>query len=155
MPTLIHEHIGPITPTEEEAALARESSRRLAELLDAAEGFRVRPSGAGKSGGDVVLPLPAVRLLAEILDQMAQGNAVTLIPTHAELTTQQAADLLNVSRPFLIKLIDQRKLPCRKVGKHRRIRLRDVLRFKQQSDRERQAALRELAAEGQDLDMGY
>ena len=98
----------------------------------------------------VALPMPAVRLLAEILSQMAQGNAVTLIPIHAELTTQQAADLLNVSRPFLIKLLEQQRLPFRKVGKHRRVRFSDVLGFKQHSDEQRRAALQRLAAEGQE-----
>lgn len=155
MTTLLGESIGPVTPTEAEAALAKESSRRLSQLLGHARDFRVQPRGNGKAPEPVALPLPAVRLLAEILTQMAQGNAVTLIPIHAELTTQQAADLLNVSRPFLVKLLEQERLPYRKVGKHRRVRFSDVLAFKRRSDDERAAALQRLAAEGQELDMGY
>lgn len=155
MPALLEEPIGPVAPTQEESAVAKEASRQLAHLLGAAGEFRVQSQAAGKRGESVALPMPAVRLLAEILTQMAQGNAVTLIPIHAELTTQQAADLLNVSRPFLIKLLEQQRLPFRKVGKHRRIRFSDVLSFKQHSDEQRRTALERLAAEGQELNMGY
>jgi len=155
MTTLLGESIGPVAPTDEEAALAKESSRRLAQLLGHARDFRVQSRGNGKPPEPVALPLPAVRLLVEILTQMAQGNAVTLIPIHAELTTQQAADLLNVSRPFLVKLLEQGRLPFRKVGKHRRVRFSDVLVFKRHSDDARAAALQRLVAEGQELDMGY
>jgi excisionase family DNA binding protein len=155
MLTLPGESIGPVTPTEQEAALARESSERLSRLLEVPQELRIQSQGAGKRSEAVVLPAPAVRLLAEILAQMAQGNAVALTPIHTELTTQQAADLLNVSRPFLVKLLERGKLPFRKVGKHRRIRLNDLLAFKQVSDAERQAALERLAAEGQELGMGY
>lgn len=155
MPTLLGESIGPVAPTEQETALAKESSRRLSRLLGATREFRVQSRGTGKPSEAIVLPMPAVRLLVEILTQMAQGNAVTLIPIHAELTTQQAADLLNVSRPFLVKLLEQGKVPFRKVGKHRRVRFSDVLALKHSTDADRRAALERLAAEGQELQMGY
>jgi excisionase family DNA binding protein len=86
---------------------------------------------------------------------MAAGRGVSLIPENAELTTVQAAAVLNVSRPFLIKLLTERALPFRKVGKHRRIRMEDVMAYKNQIDREREAVLDELAAEAQKNDMGY
>lgn len=155
MPVLLEQSIGPVAPTQEESAVAKEASRQLSQLLGAAGEFRVQSQAAGKRAESVALPISAVRLLAEILTQMAQGNAITLIPIHAELTTQQAADLLNVSRPFLIKLLEHHKLPFRKVGKHRRIRFSDVFSFKQRSDEQRRATLEQLAAEGQELNMGY
>ena len=84
---------------------------------------------------------------------MAQGNAVTLIPVHAELTTQEAADLLNVSRPFLIKLVDTGEIPCRKVGRHRRIRYNDLMAYKQRNDRLRRQALDEIVGISQELNL--
>jgi excisionase family DNA binding protein len=155
MPTPLAEPIGPVAPTERETAIAKESSRKLSRLLGSVPEFHVQPGETGESGETIVLPRSAVRLLVEILTQMAQGNAVTLIPIHAELTTQQAADLLNVSRPFLVKLLEQGKIPFRKVGKHRRIRFSDVLAFKERTDAERRTALERLVAEGQELGMGY
>ena len=101
------------------------------------------------------LPAGAADLIMHVLEAMAAGRDVTLIPESAELTTVQAADVLNVSRPFLIKLLDQKVIPHRKVGKHRRIRMEDVMAYKNAIDREREQVLDQLAREARAHDMGY
>jgi excisionase family DNA binding protein len=92
-------------------------------------------------------PTAAYRLLVDVLTQMSQGNAVTLIPIHAELTTQEAADLLNVSRPYLIKQIEAGKIPHHKIGRHRRIRFNDLIAYKERVDADRAQAIDELIAQ--------
>jgi excisionase family DNA binding protein len=151
-----------VTPTAADTELARDSSRQLAKLLGRQHAvgqqfsdFQLRFQTVNEPEEVVVIPVSALHLLTDILTQMALGNAVTLMPIHAELTTQQAADILNVSRPFLIGLIDADKIPCRKVGTHRRIRFEDLMAYKQDVDRKRLQALAELASEAQALDMGY
>ena len=108
-----------------------------------------------KREAKITFPFSAIKLLLQILTQMAEGNAVTLIPIHAELTTQEAASLLNVSRPFLIKLLEEGKIPFHKIGTHRRVRFIDLLKFKDEADEISQKALEELVKQAQELDMGY
>jgi len=140
----------PVAPTEEDSSLARESSRSLSSLTNSNLNVHIRDTNE-----DIVLPASAVRLLVDLLSAMADGDAVTLIPIHAELTTQQAADFLGVSRPFLVKLLEEGKLPFNKVGTHRRVQFRDLMDYKRQIDDQRQKTLDELAAQAQELDMGY
>ena len=91
----------------------------------------------------------------DILEAMAAGRGVTLIPQNAELTTVQAAEILNVSRPFLIKLLESNEIPYRKVGKHRRVKMEDVMAYKDRIDKEREAILDALVADAQENNMGY
>ena len=146
--------IGDLLPSEQESAQARESSRVLSMYARRAEALQVEVSD--NNHREVIsLPAGAVRLLLDLLTEMAEGNAVTLMPMHAELTTQQAADILNVSRPYLVKLLDAGTIGHRKVGTHRRVLLRDLIAYKQQVDQERLSALDELTKQAEELDMGY
>ncbi len=107
------------------------------------------------SSDKLTLSVAATNLLEQILQEMAGGRAVKLTSLEAELTSQQAADLLFVSRPYFIKLLERGTIPFRKVGKHRRIQLADVIHYKQQTDSLRLEVLRELSAQAQELGMGY
>jgi excisionase family DNA binding protein len=144
-----------VPPSKEDIELARTSGQRLAPMARRGQPLTLRVREAGKKEETIELPAGAVKLLQAILEDMASGRAVTIVPQNAELTTQQASDFLNVSRPFLGQLLEQKKLPCRLVGTHRRIRFEDVLRFKETTDAERRKVLDQLAAEAQDLKMGY
>lgn len=145
----------PIVPTAKDAAIAREASRMLAPYADHLENLRFQVGEERKATHNFLLPPSAIRLLLDLLTEMAAGNAVTLIPVHAQLTTQQAADVLNVSRPFLVTMLEQGKIPHLKVGTHRRILFEDLMRFKKNIDAERQKALDELIKESDQLNMGY
>jgi excisionase family DNA binding protein len=156
MTTLVPENFETVAPTEAEARLARESSRRLAaHKLGRRSSVRIQVLDGRGEAEAVVVPASALRLFLHLLTEMSQGNAVTLIPTHAELTTQQAADLLNVSRPYLVKLLDEGKVPCRTVGKYRRVRFDDLMAYKRRDDEARAKILDQLTAEAQELGLGY
>lgn len=142
-------------PSSEAAQQAQLALRALGKLKPkkASRTVEVRPV----SGPDVAisLPLDAFRVLLEVLGQMANGNAVTIVPVHAELTTQQAAELLNVSRPFLIALLEEKKIPYRRVGTHRRILAQDLLAYRVRDREARKEALRALTEEAEALGLGY
>jgi excisionase family DNA binding protein len=146
MATLIER---PVLPTADDAELAAQASRQLSRARNA--DLRVQVDG----GEMLRLPRAVSDLLYHILTEMAQGNAVTLFPVHAELTTQEAADYLNVSRPYLIRLLDERKIPHHMVGTHRRIRFSDLDQYRRTADAERQQVMDELAAQSQKLGLGY
>jgi excisionase family DNA binding protein len=143
-----------VPPSKEEVELARASGQRLASLARRGRSLTLRVHDDGEEE-TIELPASAVKLLQAILEDMASGRTVTIVPQDAELTTQEAADVLNVSRPFLIQLLEQNKLPFRLVGTHRRVRFEDVLRFKENIDAERRKVLDQLTAEAQELKMGY
>ncbi len=152
MTTLALDPTEPVAPTEADAMLARESARRLAPQLAKANGA-MRLQVVDDAGGSdaVTIPTAAFRLLVAILAQMASGNAVRLIPHHAELTTQEAAELLNVSRPYLVRLLDEGKIPFRHVGTHRRVLFKDLMAYRTEHRRLRGAALDDLTRLSQEL----
>lgn len=155
MSTLMPENFETVAPTVADAALALESSRLLASHpLNLHAGIRLQLLD-GDAAETMTVPASALRLFVHLLTEMSQGNAVTLIPTHAELTTQQAADLLNVSRPYVVKLLDEGKIPSRLVGKYRRVRFDDLMAYKRKDDEAREKVLDQLSADAQDLGMGY
>ncbi len=137
-------------PSKAEAILAKETSRVLAGRKQTAEPLQLRMLD-GSAEATVRIPAPAVRMLVRILEEMARGNAVTLIPVNAELTTQEAADMLNISRPSLIQLLDEGKIDFRKVGTHRRVRFEGLMAYSRRVDADRRAALAALAAYDQEL----
>ena len=142
-------------PSRAAAEQARTALRALTALpRRRVRVVQVRPEGASEETS-VTVPVDAFDLFVAILAQMANGNAVTIVPVHAELTTQQAADLLNVSRPYVIQLLEERKIPSRRVGAHRRVRAEDLLRYRQREEERRKEILDELTAEAEKHGLGY
>lgn len=143
-------------PVEREVQAALQGQRALAAYL--ATQFETQSIQIFDDENEahlVELPTSALRLLVDILGEMAGGNAVKVVPIHAELTTQEAADLLNVSRPHMVKLLEQGMLPFHKAGKHRRVRFADLMEFKAGRDQKSEKALAELAKQAQELGLGY
>jgi excisionase family DNA binding protein len=141
---------------EREIAAAIEGQRALAAYL--ATQFktqRIQIFDEKNQAHPVELPTSALRLLVNILSELADGDAVKVVPIHAELMTQEAADLLNVSRPHLVKLLESGSLPFHKMGKHWRIRFADLMNFKTTRDRASGEAMEELAKQAQELELGY
>lgn len=134
----------PVLAPDREASLVRELDEALAKNLDTA---RLR----SPSGEEIELPNSVFEVLVRVVHEMARGNAVRVLPVHAELTTQQAAEILGVSRPYLVGLLEEGEVPFRKVGSHRRVRLDDLLVYKNTRDRRRRNALDDLATESQEL----
>lgn len=142
-----------ITPTDTDTQLARVSRDALAPLLGEKGISRahIHFSTESDNEADIILPLSAVHLLFQALQEMAKGNTVTLLPVDTELTTQQAAEMMRVSRPSLIKMLDDNKLPYRKIGAHRRVRYEDVALYLKTERARRAEVMRELMAETERL----
>jgi len=155
MATLPDDPVALTEPTASEKASARKSSRQLETYLRTNQRLALQVVADDRPGEVLAVPRDALKLLSHILAEMAQGNAVTLIPIHAELTTQEAADMLHVSRPYVVRLLEEGHMPHHKVGTHRRVLLRDVMAYKARSRTERSQALDALTAQAQELHMGY
>lgn len=141
-------------PTPADVEQAKISSRTLSKYADV-DRVQLAIRGCNGESDDLVLPGHVLQILLDVLSEMSKGNAISLIPHHQELSTQEAANLLNVSRPFLVGLLEKGDIPFRKVGAHRRVLLRDILGYKENTDRQRVQALDDLAALSQDEEMGY
>jgi excisionase family DNA binding protein len=139
-------------PTKIESEKASQAASAFARAL----AHNALPLRINEKGQDVRLDLPPSLglLLLDLLTHVARGEMVTFVPYGAELTTQQAADVLNVSRPFLIKLLKQEQIPFHKVGSHRRLSTTDIMRYKEQRDKGRSQGLDELQRLGQEYDAG-
>lgn len=138
-------------PTPDEAEKARKAGAILTRHTNRKRGLSLHVKH-GSESASVELPPAIARLMLDLLECIGKGEAVTLVPFGAELSTQQAAEMLNVSRPLVVKLIETREIPHHKVGTHRRIRAEDLLAYKQRRDRTRNAALTRLARLGQEAD---
>jgi len=141
-------------PTAQEAEEAKITSRALSKYAHN-ERLHLKIASNNNESEDLILPGYAINLLLAMLTEMSKGNAITVMPIHAELSTQETAELLNVSRPHLVDLLEQGKIPFRKVGTHRRVLAKDVFDYKQRIDEARLKALDDLAAQAQELGMGY
>ena len=139
--------------TGDQAALLASASRLMGEALDHARAARVALVGESEDGDVARIDVPpaTLRVLSRILAMMASQQTFLLYPADTELTTGQAADMLGVSRPYLIARLEAGDLPFRKVGRHRRIRMEDVLAYKATMQVERKAALDELVAQSEAL----
>ncbi|MDG4833177.1 excisionase family DNA-binding protein [Solwaraspora sp. WMMD1047] len=146
--------VSPVAPDPQSVAVAAEALPRVQAYLrthqDSSATVRLIDD---EDGGQLVVPRGAVELLARVLAHMANGHSVSVVPAHAELTTQQAAELLNVSRPYLIGLLDAGEIEYRKVGTHRRVMAGSLLAYKHQDDARRRAAADELTQLAQEMDL--
>lgn len=140
----------PIQPDETDISNAVEALPHIKDYL-ASHTDAVVQLGTSDPRETVLVPRGAVELLARILTHMAAGEGVSVVPSHAELTTQQAADLLNVSRPFLIGLLDAGEIEHRKVGKHRRIKAQSLMTYLARDDQYRDSAADELTRLNQEM----
>ena len=147
-PLTMEDQIRRMTPV----AAPPEQQAQVAALFKALEGMVHLPKRrapkcqlVGPKGESIPLPETVFYVLERVVEVMARGDSITVVPVGREVTTQQAADLLNVSRQYLVRLLDEGRMPFRKTGKHRRLRIEDVLSFKEKRDKDRRAGLRELS----------
>ena len=140
----------PQFPTEAEMAQAKEAGRQLARLLPEGQ-LPLRLVTENNQHEMISIPPGAVRLFLDVLTQLGQGRGVTILPKKAELTTQEVADFLNVSRPYVVKLIESGALPARAVGTRRRVAFQDLIKFDEADRKRRRAALNEIAQIDQEL----
>lgn len=140
----IRQMIPVATPPEQQAQVAA-LSKALKGMVHQPKRQAPKCQLVGPKGETIAIPESVLYVLQRVAEVLARGDSITVVPVGRELTTQQAADLLNVSRQYLVRLLDEGRIPFYKTGKHRRLRLEDVLAFKNKRDQERRARLRELS----------
>lgn len=141
----------PIAAPPEQRGQVAALSRALEGMLHTPKRRAPRCQLVGPKGESIPLPESVFYLLERVAEVMAGGDSITVVPVGKEVTTQQAADILNVSRQYLVRLLDEGRVPFGKTGKHRRVRIEDVLAFKEKRDKDRRAGLRELSRVTQEL----
>lgn len=147
-----HHTLDPTTLTDEERRLLLEQIRSASAQAEDESGRRVALQVGDQ---EITLPETVARVLIDTLAEVAAGQPVTVAPADDELTTREAAELLNVSRPHLVKLLENGAIPFRTVGSHRRVRRRDVLAYKARQREEAEEAMQRLADQAQELGIGY
>ena len=143
-----------VSLSDQDAELLAQASRLMGEALDRSRARRIALVEERDDGGDIVrieVPPATLRLLSQILALMARQQTFVLYPESSELTTKQAAEVLGVSRPFLIRVLEAGQIPFRKVGRHRRVLMQDVLAYKKTMQIKRRAALDELVKASEDI----
>lgn len=145
----------PSEEEQEEAQLAYDTLKGAANYLEKERGKHRVALSVDEGTVEVSVPESSLRILLAYLYSLGEGQAVTILPTETEMSTQQAADILNVSRPHLVKMLEDKKIPYHKVGRHRRIKATDLKKYKEQRDEKRGELLDELTSQAQELDMGY
>jgi excisionase family DNA binding protein len=145
--------VSPVTPDAESSAAAAQALDRVQAYLRTHLDGRVTVRLVDDDAVQLVVPRTAVELFARILAYMANGHGVSVVRAQAELTTQQAADLLNVSRPYLTGLLEMGEIEFRRVGSHRRVLAGSLLEYKHRDDARRRAAADQLTALTQDMDV--
>ncbi len=150
------QNVKQIVSTSEDVTIAKISSQILASYLQKNFSHATFKLLLDETDGNVItIPATALNLLVEILTQIANGNTVSIVTAKKELSTQEAADILQVSRPYLVDLLESGEIPYRKVGTRRRVLTEDVINYKNRIDASRMQTLAELSAQAQELNMGY
>ena len=135
----------PVAAPPEQHAQVVALSRALERMIHPPKRRAPKCQLVGPKGETIALPESVFYVLERVAEVLARGDSITVVPVGRELTTQQAADLLNVSRQYLVRLLDDGRISYRRTGKHRRLRIEDVLKFKETRDKDRRAGLRELS----------
>lgn len=138
-------------PTKTDMELARVAQRCIMEALDRSNAVKIKLESEKGDMPPIELPPASLRLIGQLLGLMSEGRPFVLMPEKQELTTVEAANFLNVSRPFVVKEIEARRIPCRMVGSHRRILLTDLIEYANRMQKSREAALDELSQLSQEL----